>query len=439
MSERIYEILFIADPNLGEPGGGCPGRHGPGLRREGRREASRRSRSGARSAWPTPSSKHREGSYVLMVVEGGPALVKEVERRIRVTDGVLRSSPCAWTKTCARRSAARRGATVEDAKRRERTGGRPPGAGAGGGGAVSSNFGGGGGGRVGGGGGGRGGAKPGGGPGGRGGDKKEQGKRYFFRRRKVCKFCADKIDYIDYKDVKLLISLRARARQDPAAAHVRHLRRAPAQADAGHQAGAQHRPAAVRVGVGGRGESGVVPASAGAHERPEPRSVLWAALLSVLVFSAAAIVPLLFPLLPLAPFPLSVLRLRSNLGNALLAHGHGGGAGGAPSWGRDWASCWPCVTAPGLVLVDAMARGRGMRRGHRLVDGLRGLRAGPGAAVRARAHGGHRHGAPGRVALGRVRGGPAGRRAAGGAGAMVARAAPRCGMARWRWCTRPSS
>ena len=31
-----------------------------------------------------------------------------------------------------------------------------------------------------------------------------QGKRYFFRRRKVCKFCADKIDYVDYKDVKLL-------------------------------------------------------------------------------------------------------------------------------------------------------------------------------------------------------------------------------------------
>jgi small subunit ribosomal protein S18 len=45
--------------------------------------------------------------------------------------------------------------------------------------------------------------------GGRGGagDKKgkDAGKRYFFRRRKVCKFCMDKIDYIDYKDVKLLI------------------------------------------------------------------------------------------------------------------------------------------------------------------------------------------------------------------------------------------
>jgi small subunit ribosomal protein S18 len=52
--------------------------------------------------------------------------------------------------------------------------------------------------------GGPGGGRPGaGGPGGAGG--KEGGKRFFFRRRKVCKFCADKIDYIDYKDVKLLL------------------------------------------------------------------------------------------------------------------------------------------------------------------------------------------------------------------------------------------
>ena len=41
---------------------------------------------------------------------------------------------------------------------------------------------------------------------GRGGAAKDAGKRYFFRRRKVCKFCADKIDYVDYKDVKLLSS-----------------------------------------------------------------------------------------------------------------------------------------------------------------------------------------------------------------------------------------
>ena len=29
-------------------------------------------------------------------------------------------------------------------------------------------------------------------------------KKHHFRRRKVCRFCADKIDYADYKDTKLL-------------------------------------------------------------------------------------------------------------------------------------------------------------------------------------------------------------------------------------------
>ena len=48
-----------------------------------------------------------------------------------------------------------------------------------------------------------------GGRGGRGGDKKdakggEARRGGFFRRRRVCKFCAEKIDYINYKDVRLL-------------------------------------------------------------------------------------------------------------------------------------------------------------------------------------------------------------------------------------------
>ena len=33
---------------------------------------------------------------------------------------------------------------------------------------------------------------------------KDKGRRGFFRRRRVCKFCVEKIDYINYKDVKLL-------------------------------------------------------------------------------------------------------------------------------------------------------------------------------------------------------------------------------------------
>ncbi len=38
----------------------------------------------------------------------------------------------------------------------------------------------------------------------RGADKAQGQRRGLFRRRKVCKFCADKIDDINYKDVKLL-------------------------------------------------------------------------------------------------------------------------------------------------------------------------------------------------------------------------------------------
>ena len=35
-------------------------------------------------------------------------------------------------------------------------------------------------------------------------DKDKGARRGFCRRRRVCKFCVEKIDYINYKDVKLL-------------------------------------------------------------------------------------------------------------------------------------------------------------------------------------------------------------------------------------------
>ena len=55
-----------------------------------------------------------------------------------------------------------------------------------------------------------GGSSSGGGGRGRGGQTAQQGKdaqqrRPMFRRRKVCKFCADKIDDINYKDTRLLM------------------------------------------------------------------------------------------------------------------------------------------------------------------------------------------------------------------------------------------
>ena len=43
-----------------------------------------------------------------------------------------------------------------------------------------------------------------GGPGGRPGGPAKRGKRSFIRKKKVCRFCVDKSDYIDYKKAEIL-------------------------------------------------------------------------------------------------------------------------------------------------------------------------------------------------------------------------------------------
>ena len=37
-----------------------------------------------------------------------------------------------------------------------------------------------------------------------GGPRRGGGRRQYFRRRKVCKFCVEKIEFIDYKDLRLI-------------------------------------------------------------------------------------------------------------------------------------------------------------------------------------------------------------------------------------------
>jgi small subunit ribosomal protein S18 len=48
------------------------------------------------------------------------------------------------------------------------------------------------------------GPRPGGGPGG-----SREGGRKYFRRKKVCKFCVEKIETVNYKDVRLLVQFVA--------------------------------------------------------------------------------------------------------------------------------------------------------------------------------------------------------------------------------------
>jgi small subunit ribosomal protein S6 len=123
VKERIYEVLFIADPNLGEPEVDALATTVQGyIEKEGGKVQKVEKWGKKRLAYTV--HRHREGYYVLLVVEGRTALVKEVERRIRVTDGIIRFITVRVDEELrkAERRKARR--ATEEAKRRARMGPR---------------------------------------------------------------------------------------------------------------------------------------------------------------------------------------------------------------------------------------------------------------------------------------------------------------------------
>jgi small subunit ribosomal protein S6 len=89
VSERVYEILFIADPNLGEPEVDALAAQVQGfVEKEGGTVQKLEKWGKKRLAYDV--GRHREGYYVLLVAAGPGALVREVERRLKVTDGIFR-------------------------------------------------------------------------------------------------------------------------------------------------------------------------------------------------------------------------------------------------------------------------------------------------------------------------------------------------------------
>jgi small subunit ribosomal protein S6 len=89
VSDRVYEILFIADPNLGEPEVDALAAQVQGyVEKDGGKIQKLEKWGKKRLAYVV--GRHREGYYVLLVVEGQGGLVKEVERRLKVTDGIVR-------------------------------------------------------------------------------------------------------------------------------------------------------------------------------------------------------------------------------------------------------------------------------------------------------------------------------------------------------------
>jgi uncharacterized protein YybS (DUF2232 family) len=100
-------------------------------------------------------------------------------------------------------------------------------------------------------------------------------------------------------------------------------------------------------------------------DRPEPRmgGALGAAVVSALLFAPLPLVPVLSCLAAVSPLPLIIQRLRRGLGSALLSALLAAALVGWAFWPGLALGFLLTLVSPGLLLSEAMARGRGLRRG----------------------------------------------------------------------------
>ena len=125
MSDRTYEILFIADPNLGEPEVDTLAAQVQGfVEKDGGRLQKMEKWGKKRLAYDV--RRHREGYYVLLVVEGSGTMVKEVERRIKVTDGIIRYLSVRVDEELRKAERRKAKRALGEEKRRGRAGAPPP-------------------------------------------------------------------------------------------------------------------------------------------------------------------------------------------------------------------------------------------------------------------------------------------------------------------------
>ena len=89
MSQRQYEILFIAEQNLGEAEVDTLTATVKGFIEKENGTVEKVEKWGKKRLAYT-IGKNREGSYVLMIANAPGSSISEVERRMRVTDGILR-------------------------------------------------------------------------------------------------------------------------------------------------------------------------------------------------------------------------------------------------------------------------------------------------------------------------------------------------------------
>ena len=87
---RTYELVYIVTPEATEEQIAAIHEQVEQTTQRMGGITRRRPRTGAGASWPTRSSDHKEGVYVLEVIEGTGELMKELDRRLKVVDQVIR-------------------------------------------------------------------------------------------------------------------------------------------------------------------------------------------------------------------------------------------------------------------------------------------------------------------------------------------------------------
>jgi small subunit ribosomal protein S6 len=121
VSERIYEILFIVDPNIGEPEVDALAAQVQGFIEREKGKVQKIEKWGKKRL-SYLVKKQREGQYVLITADVDAAAIKEIERRMHVLEGILKFMTVRVDedlKKAERRKAIRE---KEDAKKRSRPG-----------------------------------------------------------------------------------------------------------------------------------------------------------------------------------------------------------------------------------------------------------------------------------------------------------------------------
>jgi small subunit ribosomal protein S6 len=122
---RSYELMYILDPGLDEDSSkALVGRIEDLMTKQGVEIQSTEPWGKRRLAYRIKG--HWEGNYVLSQLKAASQTISEVERRLRVTDGVLRFLTVRIDEEQAKLARRREREAVKEKARRERRGVRPP-------------------------------------------------------------------------------------------------------------------------------------------------------------------------------------------------------------------------------------------------------------------------------------------------------------------------